>query len=189
MTTIASPQHCLLNRSFRRRSKKTSTLRVTGLCVENSPGPVNSPHKGPVTRKCFHLMTSSWWVLACVMDYTHLFVGFWIRCILDDNWFTRWWCKHRMNLNYSLVSFWYAGFLSKILTIDNLIDNEDISSEKYMVNSRMKLWCLYMHISSYDKADNFIWKLLLYLTCLWVLTSYNFLFYSVFTLPLVKVKF
>ena len=23
-------------------------------------GPVNSPHKGPVTRKCFHLMTSSW---------------------------------------------------------------------------------------------------------------------------------
>ena len=25
--------------------------------------PVNSPHKGPVTRKCFHLMTSSWaWI-------------------------------------------------------------------------------------------------------------------------------
>ena len=23
--------------------------------------PVNSPHKGPVTRKCFHLMTSSWY--------------------------------------------------------------------------------------------------------------------------------
>ena len=23
-------------------------------------GPVNSPHKWPVTRKCFHLMTSSW---------------------------------------------------------------------------------------------------------------------------------
>ena len=22
--------------------------------------PVNSPHKGPVTRKCFHLITSSW---------------------------------------------------------------------------------------------------------------------------------
>ena len=28
-------------------------LRVTGLCVGNSPGPVNSPHKGPVTRKMF----------------------------------------------------------------------------------------------------------------------------------------
>ena len=45
------PHGCLLNRSFRRRSKKTSKLCVTGLCVGNSPGPVNSPHKGPVTRK------------------------------------------------------------------------------------------------------------------------------------------
>ena len=44
------PHGCLLNRLFRRRSKKTSKLRVTGLCAGNSPGPVNSPHKGPVTR-------------------------------------------------------------------------------------------------------------------------------------------
>ena len=29
---------CLLNRLFRRRSKKTSKLRVTGLCDGNSPG-------------------------------------------------------------------------------------------------------------------------------------------------------
>ena len=28
---------CLLNRSFRRRSKKTSKLRVTALCAWNSP--------------------------------------------------------------------------------------------------------------------------------------------------------
>ena len=47
------PHGCLLNRLFRRRSKKTSKLRVTGLCVGNSPVPVNSPHKGPVTRKMF----------------------------------------------------------------------------------------------------------------------------------------
>ena len=32
------PQHCLLDRLFRRRSKKTSKLRVTGVCVGNSPG-------------------------------------------------------------------------------------------------------------------------------------------------------
>ena len=30
--------HCLLNRLFRRRSKKTSKLRVTGLCAGISPG-------------------------------------------------------------------------------------------------------------------------------------------------------
>ena len=47
------PHGCLLNRLFGRRSKKTSKLHVTGLCAGNSPGPVNSPHKGPVTRKMF----------------------------------------------------------------------------------------------------------------------------------------
>ena len=31
------PQDCLLNRLFRCRSKKTSKLRVTGLCEGNSP--------------------------------------------------------------------------------------------------------------------------------------------------------
>ena len=44
---------CLLNRLFRRRSKKTSKLRVTGLCAGNSPGTGEFPHKGPVTRKMF----------------------------------------------------------------------------------------------------------------------------------------
>ena len=32
------PHDCLLNRLFRSRSKKTSKLRVTGPCAENSPG-------------------------------------------------------------------------------------------------------------------------------------------------------
>ena len=45
------PHICLLNRLFRRRLKKISKLRVTGLCEGNSP--VNSQHKGPVTRKMF----------------------------------------------------------------------------------------------------------------------------------------
>ena len=47
------PHGCLLNRSFGSWWKKTSKLRFTGLCVGNSPGPENSPHKGPVTRKMF----------------------------------------------------------------------------------------------------------------------------------------
>ena len=32
------PHQCLLNRSFWRKSKKISKLRVTGLCAGNSPG-------------------------------------------------------------------------------------------------------------------------------------------------------
>ena len=47
------PYDCLLRRLFRCRSKQTSKLRVTGLCAGNSPGPVNFPHKWPVTRKMF----------------------------------------------------------------------------------------------------------------------------------------
>ena len=38
------PHHCLLNRLFGCKSKKTSKLRVIRLC---------SPHKWPVTRKMF----------------------------------------------------------------------------------------------------------------------------------------
>ena len=41
------PHDCLPNGLFRCRSKKTSMLRVTGLCTGKSP------HKGPVTRKMF----------------------------------------------------------------------------------------------------------------------------------------
>ena len=47
------PHGCLLNRLFRRRSKKTPKLRVTGLLWGIHRGPVNSPHKWPVTRKMF----------------------------------------------------------------------------------------------------------------------------------------
>ena len=52
---VYNHQHhgCLLNRLFRRRSKKTSKPCITGLYVGNSPGPVNSTHKGPVTREMF----------------------------------------------------------------------------------------------------------------------------------------
>ena len=46
---------CLPNRLFRRRSKKASKLRVTGLCKGNPPVTVDSPHKGPVTLKMFLL--------------------------------------------------------------------------------------------------------------------------------------
>ena len=57
MGTMASQTTSLTivynNRLERRRSKKTSKLRVTGLCAGIHRWPVNSPHKGPVTRKMF----------------------------------------------------------------------------------------------------------------------------------------
>ena len=51
------PRDCLFSRLIRRRSKKTSKLRVTGLCAGNSPVAGEFPaHKWPVTRKI-----SIWW--------------------------------------------------------------------------------------------------------------------------------
>ena len=51
------PYGCLLNRLFGRRSKKTSKLRVTGLCVGNSPVPVNSHTKRASNAE----NVSIWW--------------------------------------------------------------------------------------------------------------------------------
>ena len=51
------PHHCLLNRLFGCRSKKTSKLRVTGLCAENSPGTDEFP-----AQKASNAQTDSiWW--------------------------------------------------------------------------------------------------------------------------------
>ena len=51
--TIHQRLDCLLNCLPRHRSKKTSKLHVTGHCAGNSPEPVNSSHKRPVTRKMY----------------------------------------------------------------------------------------------------------------------------------------
>ena len=45
------PHDCLLNRLFRRRSKKTLKLRVTGSCEGNVTG--EFPAQRPVMRKVF----------------------------------------------------------------------------------------------------------------------------------------
>ena len=47
------PHDCLLNRLFRRRSKKTSKPRISGLLRGIHRWLVNSPHKWPVMRKMF----------------------------------------------------------------------------------------------------------------------------------------
>ena len=48
---VFRPLDCLFKRLFRRRSKKTSKLHVTGFFRGIHPWQVYSPHKGPVTRK------------------------------------------------------------------------------------------------------------------------------------------
>ena len=80
--------YCLLNRLFRRRSKKTSKLRVTGLCV-------NSPHKWPVARKQFPfhdvimIITKHrplvLWSYFILPHYIEIMIMHWYKCIAKFN--------------------------------------------------------------------------------------------------------
>ena len=76
------PHDFLLNCLFKRRSNKTSKLRVTGLCEGNSPGPVNSPHKGPVTRKMFPLDDVSMGYVSDPLLPSHNKIQVWTMCII-----------------------------------------------------------------------------------------------------------
>ena len=51
------PHGCLLNRLFRRKSKKTSKLHVTGLCAGNSPG----TGEFPTQMASYAENVSIWW--------------------------------------------------------------------------------------------------------------------------------
>ena len=95
LTTMASQITSLtvaLNRLFRRRSKKTSKLRVNDFCVGNSPRPVNSPHKGPVTRNRFPfdyvIMTGKTPRLSSIGHRFEAYVS--DRCLIDQSG-TKWW--------------------------------------------------------------------------------------------------
>ena len=68
---------CLLKRLFRRNSKKTSKLRVTGFCEGNSPVTGEFPAQRPATGKMFPFDD-------VIMNYERiaLYDGVWLR-ILD----------------------------------------------------------------------------------------------------------
>ena len=51
---------CFLGNLLWRRSEKTANSASLAFVRGIQRWPVNFPHKGPVTWKCFHLMASSW---------------------------------------------------------------------------------------------------------------------------------
>ena len=74
---VSAGLECLFNRLFRHRSKRTSKLRVTGLCEGNSPGTGKFPSQrasNAKIKKCFHLMTSSCVRYKCMCGFKNLFV-------------------------------------------------------------------------------------------------------------------
>ena len=74
------PHHCLLNRLFRLRSKKTSKLHVTDLCVRNSP--VTSEFPAQMASNAENV--SIWW--------RHHYLSWRAICILTLKQLDMHWC-------------------------------------------------------------------------------------------------
>ena len=79
------PHHCLLNRLFGCRSKKTSKIRVTGLCAGNSPGTGEFPAQMASNVE----NVSIWWRHHVLIkpDISRV-TRFELYCLL-------WWCVHK----------------------------------------------------------------------------------------------
>ena len=76
------PHDCLLKRLFGRRSKKTSKLRVTGLCTGNSPGTGEFPAQMASNAENVsiwwrhHDIALAWWYWGPVMRSNHSVLSF-----------------------------------------------------------------------------------------------------------------
>ena len=76
------PHHCLLNRLFRHRSKKTSKVRVTGLCAGNSP--VTGEFPAQMASNAENV--SVWWLHHEFMQCCGLFGFVLISCTHIQSW-------------------------------------------------------------------------------------------------------
>ena len=75
------PHGCLLNRLFRRKSKKTSKLRVTGLCAGNSPG----TGEFPAQMASYVENVSIWWRHHVIVSEWHIHASVKRASIGSDN--------------------------------------------------------------------------------------------------------
>ena len=96
------PHDCLLNRLFRRRSKKTSNSASLAFVRGSHREPVNSPHKGQLRGKWFHLMTSSWYFDIHSKEYTRCVHSVKLHCILTVA--MKYICSDRIQVSKAWIS-------------------------------------------------------------------------------------
>ena len=92
------PHDCLLNCLFRRRSKKISKLRVTGLCAGNSPGTGEFP-----AQMASNAENASIWWRHHVLDLSMTSSGTWVHKVVqrgstsvdEEEWRWRWQRRRR----------------------------------------------------------------------------------------------
>ena len=141
---ISNHQHydCLLNRLFRRRSKKTSKLRVTGLYAGNSPGTGEFPAQMASNAEnasiwSRHHVISSWWVNVLTVcrtsascQYLKLLWGRWKKKSF------KFWVLSRDFVGLFEKCFLISIFQSKYIT-DRIIENwTDLGNEYHAYRSK-----------------------------------------------------
>ena len=107
---------CLLNRLFKRRSKKTSKLRVTGLCAGNSP----MTDEFPAQRASNAENVSIWWRhhdgMMRISYYRPFVMGMHWSLVEFTN---QWWIPITKGIN---VDIWYVF----VVSITNLLDKQSM---------------------------------------------------------------
>ena len=123
------PHDCLLHRLFRRRSKKTSKLRVTGLCAGNSPG----TGEFPAQMASYAENVSIWWrhhvqrmdrcltaprYYHCSLSMQKVFRGIYLRAISRDVMkeikLLKWLLRHpSQSVNTTFSATFYAFCVNK----------------------------------------------------------------------------
>ena len=78
------PFNCLFNSLCGPTLKKNQSLHYWPFVTGIHRWPVNSPHKGPVTRKSFHLMTSAW-IFIVLIRWFMTWKSAWSACLFLYN--------------------------------------------------------------------------------------------------------
>ena len=137
------PQNCLLNRLFRRRSKKLSKPSVTGLCVGNSP----VTGEFPTQRASNTENVSIWWrhhAIPYIPENMHTVFfcsRFWFFILPTLNGFKRFLCPHsseltslgqsydwNMSVTHQIAHFMTFKLRSRTLLSAEVHDSGDIVS-------------------------------------------------------------
>ena len=96
------PHDCLLNRLFRRRSKKTPKLRVTGLCARNSPRTGEFPAQMTSNAENFSI---SWRHLVFMVP-----LGWWYWGLYETMYMHQPWWRHQMETFSALLTPLWGEF-------------------------------------------------------------------------------
>ena len=134
------PHDCLLNRLFRCRSKKTSNLRVNGLCERNSPVTGEFPAQRDSNAEMFPFDD-----VIMTLHYHQR-----TQAITDLSYYD---CLKNEILCIMGLYCFFVFFYNSINPLGTLFNEIDLTLLSWLYNSLRYKWKKYMNINSYSSKD------------------------------------